>query len=50
MRILRACALVIAIACSAQAADGIMQYPVNSPSPSTGTELLLLLESFLFSF
>jgi hypothetical protein len=50
MKFLRASLLIIAIACSAQAADGIMQFPVNSPTPGTGTELLMLLESVLFSF
>jgi hypothetical protein len=50
MKILRACALVIAVACTTQAADGIMQYPVNSQAPSTGADLLLLLESLLYLF
>ena len=48
MKILRACALVIAIACTAQAGD--MQYPVNSPTPDTGTEFLLLIENILSLF
>ena len=33
MKLLRACALLIAIACTAQAADGLIQYPVNGPAP-----------------
>jgi hypothetical protein len=39
MKLLRACALVIAIACTAQAGD--MQFPVNSPAPDIGTELIV---------
>jgi hypothetical protein len=48
MKLLRACALIIAITCTAQAGD--MQYGINGQAPSTGAELLLLLESVLFLF
>jgi hypothetical protein len=50
MKLLRACALLLAIVCTAHAADGIIQFPVNGQAPDTGTELRLLLESILFLF
>jgi hypothetical protein len=46
MRILRACLLIIAIACTAQAGD--MQCGFTSQAPDTGADLLLLLESLLY--
>lgn len=48
MKLLRACLLVVAVACTAQA--GEIQFDRNSQAPSTGTALLLLLENILFSF
>ncbi len=46
MKLLRACALVIAIACTAQA--GEMQYGFTSPTPDTGLwELILPLLSLI---
>lgn len=50
MKFLRACTLVIVVACTTQAADGLMPFPVSAQTPDTGTELRLLLESILFLF
>jgi hypothetical protein len=41
MKFLRTCALVVAIACTAQA--GEIQYGVNGTAPDIGTELLVFL-------
>jgi hypothetical protein len=41
MKLLKACLLVIAIACTAQA--GEIQFPVNVQAPDIGTELVVLL-------
>ena len=48
MKLLRAFALIIAIACTAQAGD--MQYGFTSPTPDTGTEFLFLIETILSLF
>jgi hypothetical protein len=45
MKFLRACLLIIAIACTAQAGD--MQFGYANPTPDIGTELIVFL-SLLF--
>jgi hypothetical protein len=47
-QMLRACALVLAIASAAQA--GEIQYGKTAQLPATGTEILILLENLLFLF